>query len=84
MKEKGYPLSWKERSTGHSGKTGGSDEKIWDGLPAVLVTKVPGETVFNYIVNITVSGDGWLQRRRTYRHCRDNMGKVFREAQHVV
>ena len=82
MKEKGYPLSWKERSTGHSGETVRSDKKIWDVLPTVLVTKVPGETVVNYIVN--GSGDGWLQRRRTYRHCRDNMGKVFRGAQHVL
>jgi len=63
MKEKGHPLSWKERSTNHSGETGGSDEKIWDAFRAVLVTKVPGETVFNYIVN--VSGDGRSQSQRT-------------------
>jgi len=56
MKEMGHPLSWKERATSHSGETGGSDEKIWDALPGVFVTKVPGETVFNYIVNR--SGDG--------------------------
>ena len=70
MKEKGHPLSWKERSTSHNGETGGQDEKIWDALPAVLVTKVPGETVFNYIVN--VSGDGWLQGQRTYLLCGDS------------
>ena len=58
MKEKDYPLGWKERSTGHSGETVRSDKKIWDVLPAVLVTKVPGETVVNYIVN--GSGDSWL------------------------
>jgi len=83
MKERGYPLSWKEGTTGHSGETGGSDAKILDAFPGVLVTKVPGETVFNYIVNR--SGDGWLQRRRTYRHCGDNnVGKVFRGAQHIL
>ena len=45
-----HPQLGGEKSTSHSGDTGGEGENRWDVLPAFLVTNVSGETVFNYIV----------------------------------